>query len=395
MKNSFLFSLLILPSLPILLACQSSYLNLPERSHSENSLFLDHQFIPSNNSVIKIETEQEVFFLDEAMLALVNDKLRSNKNDTEKALVLLDHIFNEENLSLQYEGNANIIASEAFHSKTANCMSLTIMAYALAEKAGMNVYFQQVNVPEYWQRNGNYNFLTGHVNLTVNDNFSSTRRTVWGESNIQIDFDPYIAKQKFKNKKINKNTVLAMFYNNKGTDALIEGDYPVAYQYFKSAIKQDDAFSSAWGNLGILYRITDNYQAAENVYHHALNIDNKNLTILDNLAILLDLKGREVDALLISNYVHKIRNSNPYYHALLGNEALYNGLLVESEQHYKKALSLKNKEHEFYLGLAKTYYMQGHISLAIKTIRKAIRYNRVKSTNQLYVAKLNFLKNVE
>jgi tetratricopeptide (TPR) repeat protein len=352
-------------------------------------------FIPPGISIPDIETEQEIFSLDDEMRKLVNDKLRNNLTDKQKAIILLEHIFNEKHLSLQYKGNANIIASEAFHSKTANCMSLTIMAYALAKEAGLKVIFQQVNVPEYWQRSGSYNFITGHVNLIINDRISSKRVNVFGDQPIRIDFDPYIAKQTFPVKRINKNTILAMFYNNKGASALVNKNYPLAYTYFKSAIEKDKTFNSAWGNLGVLYRLTDHYEASENVYRHVLKTDKQNLTILDNLSILMAVQGREADALLVRSYVNKMRLTNPYYHALMGNEAFIDKLYKKSEQHYNKALSLKNQEHEFYLGLAKAYFMQGKVNLAKISMRKAIRHNRFDSTNQLYVAKLNFLKGIE
>ncbi len=69
-------------------------------------------------------------------------------------------------------------AAQAYHSKSANCMSLTIMAYAMATHAGMNVAFQEVDIPEYWVRNGKYSLLTGHVNLLVKSNVDVSRRVV-------------------------------------------------------------------------------------------------------------------------------------------------------------------------------------------------------------------------
>jgi hypothetical protein len=72
------------------------------------------------------------------------------------------------------------------------------MAYALATEAGLNVRFQQIDIPEYWVRNGRYNLLTGHVNLLVNraDTFRKTIISV--RSSLQIDFDPQASKSIFK-----------------------------------------------------------------------------------------------------------------------------------------------------------------------------------------------------
>ncbi|GAA0818447.1 hypothetical protein GCM10009111_21140 [Colwellia asteriadis] len=381
--------------LPCLFACQTPPYQLEKQSSNPQILFLDSAFEPSNENMISIESEVDIFLLDDEMKAVVDNKLRNRHSYQHKARILLDHLFSVENLSLQYEGNANIVAREAFHSKTANCMSLTIMAYALAKEAGMHVQFQQVNVPEYWQRDNSYSFLTGHVNLRITNKPNSESVYTWGDNGIQIDFDPYIAKQRFSIKKISKKTVVAMFYNNKGSDALIRKNYDLAYQYFKAAIKQDPNFSPAWGNLGILYRLNNHYQVAEKTYRYALTINDKNLTVLNNLALLMEIQGRVTESQPIRNYLQQLRQSNPYYHALLADEAFDAGDFITAEKLYKSAIDLYPQGYEFYHGLAKAYYKQGKVNLSKRAMRKAISYNYDKTIQRLYVAKLHFLNDIE
>jgi Tfp pilus assembly protein PilF len=376
--------------LPLLLSCQSSKAPFPTHIESNADLFIDHEFTSSNN--VHIETEDEIFKLDKDMIAMVKQKLLNDKSTRYKARVLLDHIFNSENISLQYEGNANVTASQAYHSKTANCMSLTIMAYALANEAKMNISFQKVEVPEYWVRNGQYNLLTGHVNLVVREHPYIERNIIWGERAMQIDFDPYVAKEYFPKKIIKKNTVLAMFFNNKGAEALVAKDYSTAYLYFKEAIEYDKSFSSAWGNLGVLYRFTEHYDVSVKVYRHTLSLESDNLTALKNLSLLLEDQNKDVEAVKINKYLHDIRKSNPYYYALLADEFFYKKKYYAAEEQYKKAIKLDDKRHEFYFGLAKVYYKLNKVELAKRSMRTAIKLNNVRSTNDHYIAKLNFLK---
>lgn len=387
MKSVHLVLALILP---LLFSCQSNNSPLPTRAELSSDLFLDNNFIAPQT--FHLETEEEIFELDDEMLTMVKNKLINNHTVGYKARTLLDHIFNDENISLKYDGNANVIAKEAYHSQTANCMSLTIMAYALAHEAGINVSFQQVNVPEYWVRNGQYNMLTGHVNLVVREHNKVERNIVWGEKSVQIDFDPYVAKEHFPKQIIKKNTALAMFYNNKGAEALVRSDYSVAFQYFKESLNQDENYSAAWGNLGVLYRFTEYHQAAEKVYRHALMLKKDNLTALTNLAMLLKGQEREVEAQNIDNYLHDMRRLNPYYYALMADEAFYEGSYDEAARNYRKAIQLNDERHEFYFGLAKVYYKQNKVVSAKRAMRKAINLNRVRSTQNLYIAKLDFLK---
>lgn len=392
MKNDILTCLLFSP---FLFACQSNQLVFPSQkisnqNISEQKIYLDNQFHVENP--YQIETENELFRLDDEMSAMVNTKLVNSLTTKQKARVLLEHIFNEENIALSYEGNANFTATKTYHGKKANCMSLTIMAYALAKAANMNVNFQQVKVPEYWVRNGQYNLLTGHVNLLVRENTADKKHLVWGSKSTLIDFDPFVAKKNFPSQVIEKNTILAMFYNNKGAEAMVYNNYPLAYQYLKEATLVDPQFSAAWGNLGILYKLTGHYESAEYAYLKAITLNHNNLTSWGNLALLLNMEGRVEEALPIEEHIHKSRLANPYYHALLGNEALMNNAYQAALSHYKKAIQLDDEQHEFYFGLAKTYYKQDNYRLAKRAMTKAISLTNMKNTQRQYIAKLNFLK---
>lgn len=380
----------VLFSLPLFLSCESNNAYSSSTTIAAQSLYLDHQFTTPQS--FYIESEQEIFMLDDDMLSFVKESLKTTKDSKKMAMRLLDHIFSQEKIALSYLSDANLTAREAYHSQTANCMSLTIMAYALAKETNLDVNFQQVEVPEYWVRNGQYNLLTGHVNLLIKSVPYSGNHLLLGNDNIQIDFDPFITKQTFPRKTIEKNTVLAMFYNNKGGQALVDEKYNIAYQYFKAATMVDENFSPAWGNLAVLYRINNNLHMAELVYRYAVGIDSTNLTALANLALLLRSQNNTIEADNIESNLLLKRRKNPYYHAVLGDEAYYKNDYQQALKHYKKAIRLNNKIHEFHFGIAKVYYEINKLPEAERAMKKALSLNKVKSTEFQYVAKLNFLK---
>ena len=266
------------------------------------------------------------------------------------------------------------------------------MAYAIAKEAKLDVAFQRVSVPEYWVRNGRVNMLTGHINLTVLPPKPSHPTLFLERTSIEIDFDPFVNKKSFPKHKIYKNTVLAMFYNNIGANAMINGDYITAYAYLKKATETDPLFSSAWGNLGILYRFKGYQQNAIDTYRYAINLNHNNLTAMANLSMLLHLSGRYEEARLLDAHIMRKRANNPYYYGLLGDEKLYNGAYHEAINHYKKAIKLNQNIHEFYFGLAKIYYLLHDVDKAESYMKKAIKKNRSAQLNQQYIAKLNILK---
>lgn len=389
MLNLIYTRTIIIASCLFVVSCQSTT-DIAENSPIYTELYLDEQF--KSNAPLIIETEEDVFALDDEMKLMVTEKLLSVRAPNKRAKRLLRHIFSKENIDLAYQSAANLTASQAYHSKTANCMSLTIMAYALAKEAGLDVKFQDVKVPEYWVRNGQYNMLTGHVNLILTEARVPNKTVVYGRELLQIDFDPDVYKKSFPKKVINKNTVLAMFYNNKGAHELVNENYALSYSYLKQATLVDPAFSSAWGNLGILYKLNHLNDFAEKAYKHAIELDGDNLTALSNLSFLLENNKDYKQANKIEKMLHSKRIKNPYYHALLADEAFFRGENNQALKHYKRAIRMDKKVHEFYYGIAKVYYSLGQIKRAESAMNKALAYNKASAIESRYTAKLNFLK---
>jgi len=373
----------------VLAACKSTYQDKYSNVQLNEQLLQDSLF-PQYQSV-EIETPDEIFALDKSMKKVVNKLLKPERDVKKRAVKLLKHIFETEQIGLEYNSNANVTAAQAYHSKTANCMSLTILAYTLAKAGDMNVQFQKVIVPEYWVRNGEFNMLTGHVNLKIIKTRDINTKYFWGSNVLEIDFDPYATKQKFVKEVIDRDTVLAMFYNNKGAAALVNKDYVIAYRYFIEALKFDPAYAEGWGNIGILYRFTGHNELAMQTYEYALELDHNNLTVATNLAFLLRKEGKLNEAITIEQRLHRKRLQNPYYHALLADEALYKGAIESSINHYKKAIRLNDKVHEFYFGLSKAYYQANNINASKKAMKKAVSLNKSSHLNDDYIAKLNFL----
>ena len=52
-----------------------------------------------------------------------------------------------------------------------------------------------------------------------------------------------------------ENKVIAMFYNNKGADAIVANSYTRAYSYFRAAATIAPELAQSWVNLGVLYRM--------------------------------------------------------------------------------------------------------------------------------------------
>lgn len=377
----------------ILCSCTSTPLISSKLLLERETLYLDHRF--NGFSAIDIESEGDIFSIDDKMKEMVRTELSSEETSYKRAKKLLLHLFDQNNINLSYDNLANLTATQSYYSKKANCLSLTIMAYSLAKEAGLNVVFQDVEVPEYWVRNNEFNMLTGHINLLVKPSGNNNSSLIWRSNSLQIDFDPFIQKKQFPAKVIDKNTIMAMFYTNIGAQAIVDEDFIKAYAYLKQATKVSPTFASSWSNLGVLYRMVGDFNLADKTYRYALALSPENLSTLNNLAVLMHKMGDVEEAVILEKLLHKKRLNNPYYHALLADEAYYRQDYNRAKLHYKNAIKLNGSLHELYFGLAKVYYQVKEFERAEFALTKAIKLNNNKEKDNQYIAKLNWLKDDE
>ena len=143
------------------MGCQQTY-NAP----IDTKAYLHDELFPGYQAE-QIETAEQVFAIDEDMKKFVNKRIRPLKTQQAQIRELSEGIFKRSNTSLLYQNDANTVATETFANQAANCLSLTIMTYALADYAGFGVSFQQVNIPELWVRRDGTSLLNRHVNLKV------------------------------------------------------------------------------------------------------------------------------------------------------------------------------------------------------------------------------------
>ena len=385
---SFIQNVLILFIVLLFLsACQSTVVQIPPSEH----LLYDQGF--SGFSEISIESGQQVFYLDDAAKAFVASTIGSKSNRIDKMEALVKAIFDRSELNLLYQGDANTNANDTFHSQEANCLSMSIMTYALATEAGFDVDFQEVMIPEYWTRRAGFSLLNGHINVKM---LAPIQPNVFvlNRRSYQVDFDPQSSRRRLPKKIVSKQAVLSMFYNNKGADAVLRKDYVHAYAYFREALQVKPNFQPAWVNLGILYRINEFFPQAEKVYQHALVIDPDSLTALENLAYLYTFTGRNVEAEKILAKVKSQRKSNPYYHVSLGEQEMEQEHWDQALAHFRRALALDRGKHEVYFGLARAYFEIGELQQSERYLKLAKNKARNKHDEDRYQSKLEFLSSL-
>ena len=368
-------------------ACQST----ENQQVKAGPTLLNDSLFPSY-SLFPVETAEEIFFLDKDAKFFAEQAVYEKSALQKNVRGLVKAIFDHSDQGMLYRNGANTTANTTFNNRAANCLSLSIMTYALAEHVGLKATFYEVEIPEYWTRREGYSLLNGHINLRVQLPEDPNVVSIGG-SWADVDFDPQTLRSHFPRVAISENKVIAMFYNNKGADAIVANSYTRAYSYFRAAATIAPELAQSWVNLGVLYRMVDAYDQAETVYKHALSLSDENLTAWENLSILYRYQNRHEEAKNITQMVDNKRQSNPFYHYILGEQAYDDEQYEAAISHYQKGLKLDNTRHEILFGLAKTYYESGDITNAEQYLARAMKHADNRQDKSRYQSKLSALAN--
>lgn len=386
------FSALCLPLLVsfCLFGCKQTP-NVSAVTVSAETLLRDNAF---QNQPVSVETEQQIFELSDEAVSQARQQVLSYTYAHERSLALLTFIFGDAAEPLEYVNNATLIAKDTLQKKEANCLSLTILAYSLAQQLGFEAHFQDVDVPEYWITRSGNSMLNGHVNLMIYPNknaLASQNVMVFQGSGYLIDFDmvPQHARQQAR--RIPKQTIVAMFYNNKAGDAMMLGQYDVAYRYLKAAIAVAPQLAQNWNNLAVLYRKKDMFAEAEQVYLHSLQLQPEHTNTMANLALLYNLTGRADQAIELEKQVQRKRQLNPYYFIMLGNEALERQEADTAISHFRLSLRLQPHVPEAYFGLARGFILKQNLPEASRYLQAAKRHTDSGTDKRRYQFKLDML----
>ena len=386
MSTIRLIALLCLSTL--LAGCNST----PDVVVEDSDPYLKDEAFPGYE-LFHVETEEEVFALTPEAKEFVQRVTWPHDHPNDQIKALVSSIFDRSDFNLLYSNNANTTASQTFNARAANCMSMSIMTFALAKYAGFEARFQDIQIPEYWTRRDGFSLLNGHVNVLVRPGHDQQVIRLL-TSDIVIDFDPQERRKHFQTVEITQERALAMFYNNKGADALIEESYTRAYAYFRAAAKIAPEFDGTWVNLGILYRRAGYIEMAKASYERAIQADEENLTAWENLAYVHYLTGNETLSREIFERVERKRQDNPFYHFILGEQALEQGDFDGALAFFQKAHRLDGEKHEILFGLSKAYYELGDIGRAQRYLAMAKRRAPNPQDEERYQGKLAKLQSL-
>jgi tetratricopeptide (TPR) repeat protein len=303
----------------------------------------------------------DVLEVSPAMQRFLDRYVMKYKNRQSRLYLLTLAVNNSAVLNFDYDMERTLTAAEAFDLRAGNCIAFANMYIALARRAGLDAWFQEVSMRPEWSSHNDTLLVAKHINIVVEGPHRGYVIDVTG-TKIRLDA---------RRRVIPDHEGNALYFNNLGAEALLENDLATAYAYLVKAIETAPKMPDAWINLGVVYNRNGQFEDAELAYKTALQNDSMENAAMANLYDLYVEQGDLVAASELESKVERYRRHNPYYLLLLSEEAVEQGYYDESFRLLSRAIEEKENEHLFHFAMARTQFLSGETQAAQESMNRA------------------------
>ncbi|HEY3520900.1 MAG TPA: tetratricopeptide repeat protein, partial [Rhodanobacteraceae bacterium] len=294
---------------------------------------------------------------------------------------------------IDYDSQMTRTASQTFAAREGNCLSLVIMAAALARQLGIAVTYQEVYDFDTWSRDGGFAILSQHVNLVLGPRSPGVRLYIESTPMI-VDFLPARQMAAATSRPVAEQTIVAMYLNNRAAEVMVGGDLDRAYWFARAALEADPGFANAANTLGVIYIKRNRLAPAERAMRYALQREPDNVSAISNLTGILADEGRTTEAQMWARRLAQIQRHPPFYFYDRGMEAMQAGRFEDAARLFEKALAQRPYDVPSHFELALAAAHLGDMRRARKQLELAEKNSTTADSRAIYAAKLRHLESL-
>ncbi|MCP3977953.1 MAG: tetratricopeptide repeat protein [bacterium] len=294
--------------------------------------------------------------LREAALAVVG-----SGSELEKLRRLHGFLFDEDGLRFEYRSIGTYSAADTYRLRRGNCASFTILFIAMARSVGLPLRAALPRVIPTVEKVGDLIVVSDHI-------VAIYERT--GGADV-FDFAPSNEKRLVGLRPIDDLWLGAIYLNNLGAEALLEGNLPSASTHLRHAVALAPDFAPAHGNLGAVLRRLGDLDGAFRAYRQSLGIDPQSETVLHNLASLYLSLGRLSEARTAIAAADRA-GCAPYMLLLRGDFEMRDGKPRRALRLYRRAARGSPQLVDTHLAVGRAELARGRAGTARKSILRAL-----------------------
>lgn len=286
----------------------------------------------------------------------------TGRDDPTRLRQLLSALLDGGGFRVEY-GDDTRSAAETFHARRGNCLSFTNLFVALAREVGLEVAYQEVDVPPVWTAHAESLVVSRHVNAVVAARNGTTQ---------VVDFNMAEFRAAYPRRAISDARAAAHYHSNLGVERLEAGDAAGAFERLTRALALDRTLAQAWVNLGAWYRRQGDLARAEASYLEALRIDPRELVATSNLGALHERAGNAALARWYARRAENFRLQNPYWRYERARTAYLAGDFTGAARQLREALRGAGTDPTFYSLLGMSYRELGRRDDARAAFARAV-----------------------
>jgi Tfp pilus assembly protein PilF len=304
-------------------------------------------------------SRDELFRLDPQLLKELQDPALQRLSAPRRLDHLLALLYGRELRAFPYAPGHSTRATETWQQRRGDCLSLTVLAYAMARALNMRAQMQEVAVPALFDRRGSVDFLSQHVNVLLprSGPLRGTGSRLEADDMI-IDFEPQTGSNRI-GQALTDQDILARFYNNMGAEQIALDHPGPAYAWFKAAMLTQPRYPASYANLALLYRRAGLVADAETLLRRAVALDDEDNVALLALQQLMQEQGRTAEAQSYARLLQSRRDGDPYHWIALGLKRLQEGQFRDSIRALEQAQRMTHGFSEVHRFLALAYWRAG------------------------------------
>ena len=370
---------LVAASICLLLAACATTPAPPVQDPARPSLYDDALFAPSSTPI----SSEAVFAMSPAMEEFFDKEIARRVPIDGKVNALVETLYQKERRKFTYDASETNNAAGVFAARSGNCLSYTIMTAAFAKRMGVPVQFHVVTLGDVWDRNNNFDFLIGHVNLTL---LSPHMRGE--EQGKLVDFTAMSDAHGQFLDDIGEDVIVSMFFNNRAAETMAKGDLDSAYWWARAATESSPSFVASYNTLGVIYLHHGNAAMAARVFDRVLEREPENVLAMSNQVIAFKALGRTQDADVLAARLTQIQPTPPFHYFTLGVEAMRQHDYATAKADFTKEVNRASYNHQFHFWLAQAEYNLGDFDGAQRQLKIAMENSPNDTQHDLYAAKL-------
>lgn len=339
---------------------------------------------------VEVPDVESIFYLDELQkqrfLQFFNAQEQAHLPKNERLFSYLEQVID----GFHFRGET-YSADVAIKKQSGNCLSLAILTTALAKLAGLDIDYQRVNSAPVYHRFHNVMTLSSHVRtyLYYPETPNEEGEVTLVRAKLIVDYFPQGGN--VGGHLVKESEFIAMFYQNLAGDALVKGDYDLAFSLLNKGLKISPFNAETLNTMAVLFKQVGDLENAELLFQYAMKHTSGSVNVLSNYATLLRESNRTKIAENLEKQLENIDDDNPYRWYDIADKHFQKSNFLQALRYYKKAIETAPYLHEGYFGLAKTFYQMGRSEEASIAMQKAMELAYVPDEQFLYQAKLRLL----